>query len=100
MMRRPSRWLLGLLLVVTLLLVIPVVLLLVLVDPVSRGLPVGVVRQVSAPSDRIFKEITVQPFASFQHNETVYVVGSGRVNVAGMTEKNMDRLSDAVMAVL
>ena len=37
MMRRPSRWLLGLLLVVTLLLVIPVVLLLVLVDPVSRA---------------------------------------------------------------
>ncbi|MGD1982674.1 MAG: alpha/beta hydrolase, partial [Chromatiaceae bacterium] len=36
-MRRPSRWLLGLLLVVTLLVVIPVVLLLVLVDPVSRA---------------------------------------------------------------
>ena len=31
---------------------------------------------------------------------SIYVVGSGRVNVAGMTEQNMDRLCDAVMAVL
>jgi len=31
---------------------------------------------------------------------SIYVVGSGRVNVAGMTENNMDRLCDAVMAVL
>ncbi len=31
---------------------------------------------------------------------SIYVVGSGRVNVAGMTEKNMDRLCDAVLAVL
>jgi aspartate/tyrosine/aromatic aminotransferase len=30
----------------------------------------------------------------------IYIVGSGRVNVAGMTESNMDRLCDAVMAVL
>ena len=45
-------------------------------DPVPRGLKVGVVRQVSAPSERIFKEITVQPFAGFTYNETVYVVGA------------------------
>jgi aspartate/tyrosine/aromatic aminotransferase len=31
---------------------------------------------------------------------SIYVVGSGRVNVAGMTGENMDRLCDAVMAVL
>lgn len=31
---------------------------------------------------------------------SIYVVGSGRVNVAGMTENNMDQLCDAVMAVV
>jgi hypothetical protein len=45
-------------------------------DPVPRGLLVGEVSQVSAPSDRIFKEIAVQPYAEFRRNETVYVVGA------------------------
>ncbi|HOX26757.1 MAG TPA: rod shape-determining protein MreC [Candidatus Krumholzibacteria bacterium] len=45
-------------------------------DPVPRGLQVAVVSQVSAPSDRIFKEIAVEPLADFQRNETVYVVGA------------------------
>ena len=30
----------------------------------------------------------------------IYLVGSGRINVAGMTEKNMDPLCEAVLAVL
>lgn len=30
----------------------------------------------------------------------IYIVGSGRVNVAGMTDNNMDRLCDAIAAVL
>ncbi len=30
----------------------------------------------------------------------IYMVGSGRVNVAGMTEANMDRLTDAIVSVL
>jgi aspartate/tyrosine/aromatic aminotransferase len=30
----------------------------------------------------------------------IYVVGSGRINVAGMTEANMDRLTQAVVDVL
>jgi hypothetical protein len=46
-------------------------------DPVPRGLRVGVVQQVSAPSEQIFKEITVQPLADFRYNETVFVVGAG-----------------------
>lgn len=45
-------------------------------DPVPRGLRVGVVRQVSAPSDQIFKDISVQPLADFNRNETVFVVGA------------------------
>ena len=30
----------------------------------------------------------------------IYIVGSGRINVAGMTEDNVDYLCDAVAAVL
>jgi len=44
--------------------------------PVPRGLPVGVVGHVSAPSDQVFKVIEVTPHASFRRNETVYVVGA------------------------
>ncbi len=47
-----------------------------LADPVPRGLPVGVVSQVAAPSEAIFKDIDVQPLAEFTHNETVFVVGA------------------------
>jgi len=31
---------------------------------------------------------------------SVYIVGSGRINVAGMTEENLPRLCDAIAAVL
>ena len=39
-----------------------------------RGFPVGIISQVSSPSDMIFKEIIVQPSAKFDYNETVFVV--------------------------
>ena len=39
-----------------------------------RGFPVAVVRDVSSPSDKIFKEIIVEPLASFSYNVTVFVV--------------------------
>jgi hypothetical protein len=42
----------------------------------SRGFPVGVVTTATSPSDQIFKEITVAPAASFERNETVFVVTS------------------------
>lgn len=41
-----------------------------------RGFPVGVVTAASAPFDKIFKEIVVAPAATFNHNETVFVVTS------------------------
>jgi rod shape-determining protein MreC len=41
-----------------------------------RGLPVGTVSTVSSPPDQLFKEIQVQPRASFQYNQTVFVVGA------------------------
>jgi aspartate/tyrosine/aromatic aminotransferase len=31
---------------------------------------------------------------------SIYIVGSGRINVAGMNEKNMDRLCEAIKSVL
>ncbi len=43
-------------------------------DRTLRGFPVGVVSQVSSPSDMIFKEIVVQASAKFDYNETVFVV--------------------------
>jgi len=39
-----------------------------------RGLPVGLVTEASSPSEQIFKEILVEPSASFEYNETVFVV--------------------------
>lgn len=46
------------------------------IDPVPRGLPVGVVHAVEAPTDQVFKQITVQPLADFDRNEVVFVVGA------------------------
>ncbi len=39
-----------------------------------RGFPVGTVATVSSPSDKIFKEIVINPAASVDYNETVFVV--------------------------
>jgi hypothetical protein len=39
-----------------------------------RGFPVAVVKDVSSPSDQIFKEITAEPLASLNYNLTVFVV--------------------------
>jgi len=39
-----------------------------------RGFPVGLITSATSPSDKIFKEITVTPAASFKRNETVFVV--------------------------
>jgi hypothetical protein len=38
-----------------------------------RGFPVGRVLEVRSPSDRLFKEIVMDPAASFDYNETVFV---------------------------
>jgi hypothetical protein len=39
-----------------------------------RGFPVGIIVETSSPSDRIFKHVVVAPAASFDFNETVFVV--------------------------
>ena len=55
-------------------------------DPVPRGLPVGEVTQVAAPSDQVFKEIEVQPLAGFRRNETVFVVGAESLAQPSLTK--------------
>jgi rod shape-determining protein MreC len=44
------------------------------IGTIPRGLPVGTVAEVAAPADHIFKEVVVEPLASFRYNETVFVV--------------------------
>ncbi len=39
-----------------------------------RGIPVGTVSTVRTPNDQVFKEIMVEPFASCDRNETVFVL--------------------------
>ena len=41
---------------------------------ISRGFPVGTIVEASSPSEQIFKLIVVDPAASFDFNETVFVV--------------------------
>jgi len=40
----------------------------------QRGFPVGTITAATSPSDKIFKEIVVDPAASLERNETVFVV--------------------------
>ena len=53
-----------------------------------RGFPVGTIVEASSPSDKLFKRIVVDPAASFNFNETVFVVtplATGPVSGAGGT---------------
>ncbi len=45
-----------------------------------RGFPIGIVLDVTTPSDNIFKRILVDPAASFDFNQTVFVVTPLTVN--------------------
>lgn len=47
-----------------------------------------------------FSGLTKAQVEELRAKYAIYIVGSGRINVAGMTEANMDRLCEAVKAVL
>jgi aspartate/tyrosine/aromatic aminotransferase len=47
-----------------------------------------------------FSGLTRDQVDQLRENNSIYIVGSGRINVAGMTEENMDRLCGAIAAVL
>lgn len=47
-----------------------------------------------------FSGLTEAQVRALREQHAIYIVGSGRINVAGMTESNMDRLCDAIASVL
>ncbi len=47
-----------------------------------------------------FSGLTPEQVKALREQHGVYIVGSGRINVAGMTEANMDYLCSAIAAVL
>ena len=47
-----------------------------------------------------FSGLTKDQVATLRAQNSIYIVGSGRINVAGMTPGNMDGLCDAIAAVL
>ena len=47
-----------------------------------------------------FSGLTKDQVNQLREKYSVYIVGSGRINVAGMTPKNMDRLCEAIADVL
>jgi aspartate/tyrosine/aromatic aminotransferase len=47
-----------------------------------------------------FSGLTKEQVESLKQEYSIYIVGSGRINVAGMTETNMDRLCTAIAKVV
>lgn len=47
-----------------------------------------------------FSGLTKDQVSALREKNSIYIVGSGRINVAGMTPGNMDTLCDAIAAVL
>jgi len=47
-----------------------------------------------------FSGLNKEQVEALRSKYAIYIVGSGRINVAGMTEANMDRLCEAVKSVL
>jgi aspartate/tyrosine/aromatic aminotransferase len=47
-----------------------------------------------------FSGLNPSQVAKLREDYSIYIVGSGRVNVAGMTEANIDRLCKAIATVL
>jgi len=47
-----------------------------------------------------FSGLTAVQVDELRNKHSIYIVGDGRINVAGMTEANMGRLCDAILSVL
>lgn len=47
-----------------------------------------------------FSGLTPVQVDQLKNDHSIYIVGSGRINVAGMTENNMDRLCTAIASVI
>ncbi len=46
-----------------------------------------------------FSGLTKEQVGVLKAEHSIYIVGSGRINVAGITESNIARLCDAIAAV-
>lgn len=47
-----------------------------------------------------FSGLNKDQVGTLRDEHSIYIVGSGRINVAGMTETNMDQLCDAIASVM
>lgn len=47
-----------------------------------------------------FSGLNKDQVETLKRDHAIYIVGSGRINVAGMTESNMDKLCQAIVSVL
>jgi aspartate aminotransferase/aromatic-amino-acid transaminase len=47
-----------------------------------------------------FSGLTPDQVTALREDHSIYIVGSGRINVAGITSSNLDRLCDAITGVL
>ncbi|MEM9187414.1 MAG: amino acid aminotransferase [Planctomycetota bacterium] len=74
-----------------------------------RGLLVATLAEKGATGDYAFIErqrgmfsfsgLTNEQVARLREEDSIYIVGSGRINVAGVTEANVDRLAAAIARV-
>jgi len=71
------------------------------VDAKGRTLPGGDNRFITRQRGMFsFSGLSKQQVATLREQASIYIVGSGRINVAGMTESNMDALCEAIGRVL
>ena len=47
-----------------------------------------------------FSGLNPEQVSILRANHSIYIVGSGRINVAGLTEQNIERFCEAVVSVL
>ena len=47
-----------------------------------------------------FSGLSAEQVKELRDRDAIYIVGSGRINVAGLTEKNIDRVCDGMARVL
>ena len=47
-----------------------------------------------------YSGLTKNQVDNLKHNHSIYIVGSGRINIAGISNTNIDVLCDAIAAVM
>ena len=47
-----------------------------------------------------YSGLTKTQVDNLKHNHSIYIVGSGRINIAGISNANIDVLCDAIAAVM